>query len=142
MAETKEKGLDRAVRHLGTFKNFRGAEMPGYLVWHDDGESERGFKLMCSATNREFKPGLLVLRVDQLAAAKVSFTLSGETEPLEAKAVKLKKGDSVLLPDGGTGVIVKIDAKKKSADVKLDVNGNVSPFDLADLKPAPAQSEA
>lgn len=135
-AKEKEKGLDRSVRHLGTFKNFRGVEMEGYLAWHDDGESVRGFKLLCAKTHKEFKPGLLVLKPEQLKAVKVHFVMSGETEPLDAKEkadVKLKKGDKVTLPDGGAGVIVKVIAKDKQADVKLE-SGNVSPFALADLK--------
>lgn len=66
--------------------------------------------------------------------------------------MNFKKGDAVVLPDGGKGVIVKIlnkkDMKKiglpgdKGADVQLE-NGNVSPFALESLKaaePAPGDS--
>jgi hypothetical protein len=63
----------------------------------------------------------------------------------ELKAIN-KKGARVLMQDGGLGSVVKLLSKKDMAklglpgdgvEVKLDVNGNVSPFALDTLKLAP-----
>jgi hypothetical protein len=54
----------------------------------------------------------------------------------------MKKGARVLMQDGGLGSVVKVHPHKKGAaddevDVKLDINGNVSPFLVSTLKLAP-----
>lgn len=68
----------------------------------------------------------------------------------DRKAV-MKKGAKVQWDNGqggvATGVVVKVHPHKKGAqddtvDVKLDENGNVSPFPVSSLKPAPAEAAA
>ena len=81
----KEKGLDREVKHLGVFTNFRNIQYEAYLVWEDDGETRRGFALRSVKDDREFKPGLLVIGLAQLATARVKFSPSGKTEPVKGK---------------------------------------------------------
>ena len=89
----------------------------------------------------------LVANVETAEVKKLKVALAAaldENAKLRAKApatandADLEDGDAVLLPDGkSTGVIVKM-KKKGKCDVKLDENGNVSEFAVADLKPVPA----
>ncbi len=65
-----------------------------------------------------------------------------ETDDVDTGVLDAKKGVACLLPDGGTGVIQSVNKAKKTAKVKLDVNGNVSEFDVAVLKPVPAETAA
>jgi len=82
---TKPQGLDRTKRHLGTFTNFRKQDFQAYLIWTDDEETRRGFELRDAKSHRQFKPGLLIMKLEELAQAKVQFVLSGETEPIDEK---------------------------------------------------------
>ncbi len=82
--QPKAAKLDNSLRHFGTFTNFRDKELPAYLGWFDD-DKKRGFRLLCATTHREFKPGLLVMNLDELALAKVKFKPTGRTEKIEAK---------------------------------------------------------
>ena len=70
----------------------------------------------------------------------------------KARAAELKKinkkGARVQMEDGGLGTVTKLLSKKDmeklglpgdGVEVKLDVNGNVSPFSLDSLKAAPQE---
>ncbi len=65
-----------------------------------------------------------------------------EDGDIDTGVLDAKKGAACTLPDGGTGVIQSVNKFKKTAKVKLDVNGNVSEFDVDQLKPVPAGAAA
>ncbi len=100
-------GLDRKVRHLGTFVDFRKRAWPAYLEFQDSDEpKERGFAVLCVGTHKEFKPGLRVLELAQLKALKVEFKPSGKTEAgdkAKAKPVNKKKHHAAVLAAAGPG---------------------------------------
>lgn len=77
-----------------------------------------------------------------LPAAAAEDGQDSETDDVDTGVLDAKKGVACLLPDGGTGVIQSVNKTKKTAKVKLDVNGNVSEFEVAQLKPAPAAAVA
>jgi hypothetical protein len=77
-------------------------------------------------------------------AAKAEKAAAKEADKAAAALRKsiMKKGARVLMQDGGLGSVVKVHPHKKGAaddevDVKLDINGNVSPFLVSTLKLAP-----
>lgn len=87
--ETKENtkkaipGLDRKVKHLGTFTNFRNKEISAYIAWYDDNEDKRGWKLCDAKTGKEFKPGVLYKNIEHIKHNRVKFAISGKTEPIK-----------------------------------------------------------
>lgn len=90
-AKKKPEGLDRDVRHLGVFTNFRKQEFPAYLEFHDEEGAGRGFALYCSATHKEFKPGVRIMTNEHLKAARIDFKFTG-TEPADkAKSKPITK---------------------------------------------------
>jgi hypothetical protein len=87
MAETKTKpeakpaaaapaGLDKKLKHFGTFTNWRGVPHAAYLVWN---EEKKGFVAMCAKTHRPFKESAGA-SLAHLQAHGVKIALNGKTE--------------------------------------------------------------
>jgi hypothetical protein len=113
-----------------------GAESPEVkrLKAELEAEKEKNARLEDAAKGR---PG----KTDEEKAADAAAKEAEKAAAAERKKI-MKKGARVLMQDGGLGSVVKVHPHKKGAaddevDVKLDVNGNVSPFLVSTLKIAP-----
>lgn len=121
---------EEAVKYL----RFKGIIDASTIVGTADSAEVKRLKDKLAASEAENER----LRAAASDAGEESTTDDVDTGVLDAKA-----GVAVLLPDGtNTGVIVSVNKKKGTAQVKLDENGNVSSFDVKDLKPAPAKVAA
>jgi hypothetical protein len=119
---------------------LQGAESPEVkrLKAELEAEKVKNARLEEAAKGR---PG----KSDEEKAAEAAAAEEAKARKAELKAIN-KKGARVLMQDGGLGSVVKLLSKKDMAklglpgdgvEVKLDVNGNVSPFSLDSLKLAP-----
>ena len=102
MAEKKEEKpvWDRKLRHHGVFTDFRQRAWPAYMEFSDtDDPKTRGWKLFCTATQQEFKPGIVFLAPEHLISLKLKLKLTGKTEdaskPLP-KAISKKKRNAAI----------------------------------------------
>ncbi len=128
---------------------LQGAESPEVkrLKAELEAEKEKNARLEEFAAKRGAAPSA---DSEDAAKAKADKAAAKEAEKAAAAARKLimKKGAKVSWNDGAeTGVVVKVHPHKKGAaddevDVKLDANGNVSPFMVSNLKPVPAEPAA
>jgi hypothetical protein len=82
-APAKKAGLDKNVKHMGTFTTFRGVEMPCYLQFQDVEGPLRGFAVIDAKTHKELKPGLRVMSTEHFEPARLKVKLSGKTEPVK-----------------------------------------------------------